>query len=77
MGSVIKNLLANTEDGGSVPGWGRSGEGSGNSFQYSCLGNPIQRDGISQARSLVDYSTEKPGGLQSMGLQKSEIPLSD
>ena len=65
MGSVIKNLLANTEDGGSVPGWGRSpGEGSGNSFQYSCLGNAIQRDGISQAiswwtivqRSLVDYS---------------------
>ena len=59
MGSVIKNLLASTEVGRS-PGWGRSpGEGSGNSVQYSCPGNPIQRDGISQARSLVGYSTEE------------------
>ena len=29
-------------DPGSVPEWGRSpGEGNGNSFQYSCLGNPM------------------------------------
>ena len=28
----------------SIPAWGRSpGEGNGNSFQYSCLGNPMDR----------------------------------
>ena len=44
---VIKNLPANTEDirdVGSVPGLGRfSGEGNGNSLQYSCLENPIDK----------------------------------
>ena len=31
-----------TEDGGSVPGWGRSpGGGHGNLLQYSCLENPM------------------------------------
>ena len=40
----VKNLLANTEDAGSIPGWGRSpGEGNGNPLQYSCLGNPTDR----------------------------------
>ena len=34
----------NAGDVGSVPGSGRSsGEGSGNPFQYSCLGNPMDR----------------------------------
>ena len=41
-GSAIKNLPANAGDAGSVPGWGVSpGEGSGNSLQHSCLGNPM------------------------------------
>ena len=32
------------EDMGLIPGSGRSpGEGSGNPFQYSCLGNPVDR----------------------------------
>ena len=44
------------EDSGSIPGSGRSsGEGNGNSLQYSCLENPW---------------TEEPGGLQSMGSQR-------
>ena len=61
-GSVIKNPPANTGDGGSIPGSGRSpGEGNGNLLQYSCLEIPW---------------TEEPGGLQSMELQKSWIPLS-
>ena len=40
-GSVVKNLPANAEDVGSIPGLGRSpGEGNGHPLQYSCLGNP-------------------------------------
>ena len=60
-GSVLKNLPANTGDMGLIPGPGRSsGEGNGNPLQYSCLGNPW---------------TEEPGGLQSMGSQKSQTQL--
>ena len=46
----------NEGDLGSIPGLGRSpGEGNGNPLQYSCLENPMD---------------EKPGRLQSMGLQR-------
>ena len=41
-GSVVNNLLANAGDTGLIPGSGRSG-GDGNSFQYFCLGNPMDR----------------------------------
>ena len=51
---VVKNLPANAEDirGVSlIPGLGRSpGEGHGNSLQYSCLENPVDRG------ALVGYS---------------------
>ena len=41
---MVKNLPANVGDSGSIPGLGRaSGEGNGNSLQYSCLGNPMDR----------------------------------
>ena len=57
-----KNLPANEGDLGSVLGFGRfPGEGNGNPFQYSCLGNPI---------------TVESGGLQSMGLQMCQTQLS-
>ena len=43
-GSVIKNTPANVGDSSSILGSGRSpGEGNGNSFQYSCLENPMGR----------------------------------
>ena len=43
-GSVVKNSPANAGDAGSVPGSGKSpGEENGNPFQYSCLGNPMDR----------------------------------
>ena len=43
-GSVVKNLLANVGDPGSILGSERSpGEGNGNPFKYSCLGNPVDR----------------------------------
>ena len=43
-GSVVKNLPANAEDLGLIPGSGISpGEGNGNQLQYSCLGKPMDR----------------------------------
>ena len=58
MAQMIKNLPANAGDLGSIPGSGRSpGEGNSNPLRYSYLGN---------------LWTEEPGGLQSMGLQKSQ-----
>ena len=43
-GSVVKNLPANAGDVGSIPGSGRSpGGGNGNTLQYSCLGNSMDR----------------------------------
>ena len=43
-GSVVKNLPSNAGDADSIPGLGRSpGEGNDNPFQYSCLGNPMDR----------------------------------
>ena len=47
---MIKYPPANARDVGSIPGSGRfPGEGNDNPLQYSCLGNPMDR--------------EEPGGL--------------
>ena len=58
---VVKNLPTNAgdvRDMGSIPGLGRSpGEGNDDPLQYSCLENCTDRC---------------PGGLQSMGSQKSQ-----
>ena len=47
MALMVKNQSANAEDIrylGLIPGLGRSpGEGNANPFQYSCLGNPMDR----------------------------------
>ena len=43
-GSVVKNLPADAGDAVSIPQSGRPpGEGNGNTLQYSCLGNPMDR----------------------------------
>ena len=43
-GAVVKNMPESTGDLDSIPGSGRSpGEGNGNSLQYSCLENPMDR----------------------------------
>ena len=56
-GSDSKESACNARDVVLIPGLGRSpGEGNGNPLQYSCLGNPMDR--------------EEPGELQSMGSQK-------
>ena len=44
-GSVVKNPPTNAGGVGSVPGLERSlREGNGNPLQYSCLGNPMDRE---------------------------------
>ena len=44
---MVKNLpvdAGDVTDAGLIPGSGRSPEeGNGNPFQYSCLGNPVDR----------------------------------
>ena len=61
-GSVVKNHLP-MQKMGLFPRLGRSsGEGKGNTFQYSYLGDPM---------------TEVPDRLQSMGSQKSQTQLND
>ena len=62
-GSVVKNLLAPVEDMSSIPGSGRSpGEGHSNHSSNLAWEIPL---------------TEEPGGLQPMGLRKSQIQFSD
>ena len=42
--TVTKESACNVRDPGSIPGSGRSpGEGNGNSLNYSCLENPVDR----------------------------------
>ena len=41
---MVKNLVANVGDTGSIPGLRRSpGGGNGNPVQYSCLENPMDK----------------------------------
>ena len=57
-GSVVKNLPANEGDAGLIPESGRSpGEGNGNPFQYSCLGNPMGR-GAWQPQSMGSQESD-------------------
>ena len=42
---MVKNLPIMQKRPGSIPGWGRSpGQRNGNSLQYSCLENPMDRE---------------------------------
>ena len=54
---MVKDLFANAEDVGSIPGWGRSpGEGNDNPFQCSCLGNPEPGGLQSMGSQRVGYN---------------------
>ena len=68
---VVKNLPANagdTRDAGPNPGSGRSpGEGNGNTLQYSCLENPMDRGscqaavhGVTKSQTRQQLSTQFP-----------------
>ena len=62
-GSAGKESACNAGDVGSIPGSGVfPGEGNGNPFPYSCLGN---------------FTDRRPGGLQSMESQKSQTGLNN
>ena len=53
-GSDGKESACNAEDAGLIPGLGRSpGEGNGNSLQYSCLENPMDRGAWRAAAHVV------------------------
>ena len=55
-GSMVMNLPANERNVGSISKSGRSpGKGNSNSLQYSCLGNPMDRDAW-QATIHVDMT---------------------
>jgi len=57
---VVKNQPANAGDAGSIPGLGRSlREGDGNSLQYSCLGNPMDRE----AWQVTVHGVAKQSGM--------------
>ena len=57
-GSDNKESSRNVEDLGLIPGLGRSpGEGNGNTLQYSCLGNPMDREAW-QAKSIGSHRVE-------------------
>ena len=64
---MVKNLPANAEDTGLIPGLGRSlEEGNGNPVQYSCLGSPMDRGARQDivccccCKSLQSYPTVQP-----------------
>ena len=69
---MVKNPYAsagNTGNASSIPGSGRSpGKGHGNPLQCSCLKNPMARGAWP---ATVHGGPEEPGGLQSMGGQRS------
>ena len=57
-GAAAKNPNANTGDTGLILGSGRSlGEGNGNPFQHSCLGNPMDRGA---PKTPLEESLESP-----------------
>ena len=62
-GSVVQNWTANGGDTDLILGLGKSpGEGNGNLFQYSCLGNPMDR-GAWQPGSHTHTHTHKESDM--------------
>jgi len=65
-GSDSKESACNAGDPGSIPGLGRSpGEGNGNSLQYSCLKNSIDRG----AWQAIVYGVTTAHGVAKSGTQ--------
>ena len=73
-GTLAKNPPASAEDArdsGSTPGWGRSpGEGNGNTLQYPCLENSMDRGawqdtiyGAAKSQTRLIIHTHTMGGI--------------
>ena len=75
-GSVVKHLPANAGDigdVGSIPGLRRSpGEGNGNSLQYSCPGNPVNRG--AWWAPVHEVTRNETQGLPKFGVESSTSP---
>ena len=68
-GSDGKESAYNAGDLGSIPGLGRSpGEGNGNSLQYSCLENPMDRGAWRATVDRVVKSQTRLGQLSTAQL---------
>ena len=59
-GSNGKESAFNARDSGSIPGLGRSpGKGNGNPPQYSCLENPMDKEGCkATAHGVTESQTQ-------------------
>ena len=70
---VVKNLAANAgdiRDAGSISGSGRTpGGGHGNSLQYSCLENPMDRGDL---RAVVHKVEKSQTGLRRLSMHACE-----
>ena len=63
-----KESVCNAGDLGLIPGLGRApGEGNGNPFQYSCLGNPMDRGawraavrGVTKSQAQLSTKQQPP-----------------
>ena len=68
-GTRGKESAYNAENADLTPGLGRSpGEGNGNPFQYSCLGNPMDRGAWQTtvhgfAKGWTQFSSETAGAI--------------
>ena len=71
--SVVKNFPVTGEDANSISGSGRSpGEGNGRPLQYSCLGNPLERE----AWWATDHEVTKSWTQLNNWKQQQEIEVS-
>ena len=76
MGLDVKNWPANagnSRDAASIPGWGRSpGEGNGNTLQYSCLENSMDRGAW---WATVHRVPKSPTGLKQLSTYACPCPI--
>ena len=56
---MVKNQPTNAGDTGLIPGSGPSEEGNGNPLQYSCLGNPMEREAWRATKSQTQQLYKK------------------
>ena len=84
MALAVKNLLADAEDlgdAGSIPGSGRSpGGGNGNPLQYSCLENPMDREGwwatdrgVAKSRTRLKWLSSSSSSIKEKNLKRIYI----